>query len=237
MIEAMRYALYLMPDPASALWRMASALVGYDAATGAPVPQPVLEGVDPPALWHATQEPRRYGFHLTLKAPFRLSEGATEAELMAALLEFCRMRAAFDLGALTLEARIGGDGRGFVCLVPSTPCPPLFLLEQESVRHFEAFRAPLKAQEIARRRPDALTPRQRVLLDAYGYPFVLDEFRPHFSLTGPVENPERWRVLLHGWLAKPELERAVTIKGIALLRQEHADAAFRLIRFAPFAQG
>ena len=41
--------------------------------------------------------------------------------------------------------------------------------------------------EIARRRPERLTPRQRALLDSYGYPFVMEEFRFHLTLTGPLD--------------------------------------------------
>ena len=34
--------------------------------------------------------------------------------------------------------------------------------------------------------PARLTPRQRNYLDAWGYPYVLDEFRPHFTLSGAL---------------------------------------------------
>lgn len=231
----MRHALYLMPDPASTLWRAASALIGHDSATGLDVPQPDLPGIDAADLREATEDPRRYGFHMTLKAPFRLAQGMSEAALRAALHVFCQTRAGFEAGALALEARVGPDGRGFVCLVPKAPCPALFLLEQEVVRAFEPFRAPLNAQEIARRRPETLEPRQRALLDAYGYPFVLDEFRPHFSLTGQVDEPERWRAQLAKWLAAQVPEAGISITGIGLFRQDDAQGRFRLVAFEDFS--
>ena len=46
--------------------------------------------------------------------------------------------------------------------------------------------APQVSAEIARRRPDTLTSRQRELLAIYGYPYVIDEFRFHLTLTGAM---------------------------------------------------
>lgn len=229
----MRYALYLLPDPGSALWRDASAVLGYDAASGLDLEQPTLPGLSAPAFAQATEDPRRYGFHMTLKAPFRLAQGQTEAGLCAALADFCTARRPFALGPLEVEARSGPDGHGFVCLTPASPCPALFLLEQETVRAFEPFRAPLSAEEVARRRPETLEPRQRALLDTYGYPFVLDEFRPHFSLTGRCETPEIWREALERQLRARDVLSNLTITGIGLFAQASPQARFRLLTLAP----
>jgi hypothetical protein len=231
----MRYALYLLPDPDSPLWREASGFIGYDAASGCNLTQPALPGRSAEALRDATEDPRRYGFHMTLKAPFRLAEGQTEAGLRDALARFCAARVPLELGALKLEARVGRDGSGFVCLAPALPCPALFLLEQETVRAFEPYRAPLTQQEVARRRPETLTPRQRTLLDTFGYPFVLDEFRPHFSLTGLLNEPEAWRGLLGNTLFPKESLERCTPHGIGLFAQTHPEARFRLITLAPFS--
>ena len=79
-----RYAIYFAPSPASALWRFGSRTIGYDAANGmesAPLAPPGCEDMD----WMAaTDDPRRYGFHATLKAPFSLREKTTAAELIDA---------------------------------------------------------------------------------------------------------------------------------------------------------
>ncbi|MCA0405782.1 MAG: DUF1045 domain-containing protein [Proteobacteria bacterium] len=230
----MRYALYLLPTPETALWKAASALLGYDSVAGREVATPTLVGIDREALRDATEDPRRYGFHMTLKAPFRLAEGQTEAALSSALAGFCAGQIGFELPTLTVEARRGTDGEGFVCLAPEAPCPALFLMEQAVVRVFEPFRAALDAREIARRRPERLTPRQRELLDIYGYPFVLDEFRPHFSLTGHVLEPEHWRAHLEAWLGREVPERHVTITGIGLFRQCTPSDRFQCISFEPF---
>lgn len=227
----MRYALYLIPPPETALWKNASALIGYDSVKGAAVAQPALPDISASELAAATVDPRRYGFHLTLKAPFRLAEGSSEAQLADAVETFCHARKGFDLGLLRLEARMGQDGRGFVCLVPQRACPALFMLEQEVVRGFENFRAPLKAQDIARRRPESLSPPQRHLLEHYGYPFVLEEFRPHFSLTGMVDHPQRWLMAIESALGHPS---SCMIDSITLLGQPEPDANFTLLKRVPF---
>ncbi len=46
---------------------------------------------------------------------------------------------------------------------------------------------PLTDAELARRRRAALTPEQDALLQAWGYPYVLEHFRFHLSLTGPLD--------------------------------------------------
>jgi len=78
-----RYAIYYVSAPGSALDRFGAELLGYDARSGEDVsfPDDVLHAVPD---WHAlTQDPRKYGFHATLKAPFPLAQGKSEAELLA----------------------------------------------------------------------------------------------------------------------------------------------------------
>ena len=54
------------------LYRFGSGVLGYDCYTGSDLPRPADLDIDE-ADWRAlTEEPRRYGFHATLKAPFGL---------------------------------------------------------------------------------------------------------------------------------------------------------------------
>ncbi|OYU48755.1 MAG: phosphonate metabolism protein [Rhizobiales bacterium PAR1] len=186
-----RYAIYLAPEPGTPLWQLGSALLGYDAATGHDLPFPEVPGIDPD-VWRAlTEDPRRYGFHLTLKAPFRLADGVTVAGLEEALTAFVAQRQDLDGVRFGIEIRHYADGTGFVCLAPAGPAPDLSALEAAVVPHFDHFRAPLSEQEKARRKPATLPERERHYLNRFGYPFVLDAFRPHFSLTGRHAEPER----------------------------------------------
>ena len=68
-----RYAIYYAPSVDDPLWRFGSQCIGYDALTGADSEVPQTAAI-PRQDWLAwTQEPRRYGFHGTLKAPFHLA--------------------------------------------------------------------------------------------------------------------------------------------------------------------
>jgi hypothetical protein len=56
----------------------------------------------------------------------------------------------------------------------------------------------LPPAELARRRVADLTPRQDALLQRWGYPFVLEEFQFHLSLTGPLSLvPPDTQALVH----------------------------------------
>lgn len=182
-----RHALYIAPPALSDLWRFGAAVLGYDAETGAELPQLVPPGFDAQAFRALTEDPRRYGFHATLKAPFRLAQGCSEEALLAALRDFCDGRAAFRLPRLEVRA-VGADARGdaFIALVEPEPTPALLDLERAVVTGFDAFRAPLSEAEIARRRPERLSPQARANLERWGYPGVLDCFRFHLTLTGRV---------------------------------------------------
>ena len=146
---AHRYAIYLAPAAQSPLWRFGSAVVGYDAESGADLDAPDMAGFDPPRWRELTEEPRRYGFHGTLKAPFRLADGCTEADLDALIAAFAAEHHPFELPPLAVRA-IGP----FVALVPPVPVPMLEDIARCAVMELEPARAPLSAEEVARRRPD-----------------------------------------------------------------------------------
>lgn len=139
----------------------------------------------PGTTWHRfgdsalSGEARRYGFHATLKAPFRLAAGARLEELVGHLEQLCGSIAAFDLPPL----RVAWLDH-FSALVPARADPRIDELAALCVREFERFRAPLTEEELERRRSVPLSSRQQTLLERWGYPFVLDEFRFHLSLTG-----------------------------------------------------
>jgi putative phosphonate metabolism protein len=156
---------------------------------------------DAPAGWTRadvdaiTVDARRYGFHGTLKAPFRLIDGRSLDELDDLVHAFARCRDAVAIPELTL-ARLGG----FFALIPGAASPALQSLAADIVTTFDPFRAPMTEAELARRGPDELPPHQRELLRAWGYPYVLDEFRFHLTLTDriPTERRDEVEAVLAG---------------------------------------
>ncbi len=166
-----RLAIYFCPAP-GALADAAAQWLGRDVATGAVLPQPH------PMLPGLTVAPRRYGFHATLKAPFRLAAGHGEATLLEGVRVLARALRPVAIEGLA-PRRLGG----FLALMPGGDTKALDALAAQVVTGLDRFRAPLTEAEIARRNPSALAPRQRALLAQWGYPHVLDTFRFHMTLT------------------------------------------------------
>jgi hypothetical protein len=129
------------------------------------------------------QAPNHYGFHATIKPPFRLKNGFTLHDVENELAEFVKELQPFTLPPLEL-ARINN----FFCLRLKNEFERLDSLAAEVVQRFDHFRRPAEEQELARRRAAGLSERQEYLLLQWGYPYVLDEFRFHLTLTGNIEN-------------------------------------------------
>jgi hypothetical protein len=224
-----RYAIYLAPPPDTPLWRFGSRVLGYDAVTGEDLHGYAPDGIDP-VVWRSIAErPRTYGFHATLKAPFRLASGISLADLRNDLRAFCWARHAFDLGPLAVTAIADNIGQGFAAMTPMRPSPELAALEWDVVRHFDWFRAPLTAQEIGARRPDKLTERQRQSLNTLGYPFIGPDYRFHMTLTGPVRNVAAIADSLADSMAKILGSAHLRVDALVLFEQPRPGERFRVI--------
>lgn len=224
-----RYALYAAPAPDSPLWRFGSSVMGYDAARAETVPFPEGAPFDDAAWPALTEEPRRYGFHGTLKAPFALAEGRTEADLLEAAMLFAERRRAFVVPDLRVSLI-----KAFVALVPPMSSPPLDALAGDCVRDFDAFRAPLSEADRARRLKAPLDRRQIGHLDAWGYPYVFEDFRYHMTLTGPL--PEDRREPVRAELARRHAPHAApfAVDALCLFRQDERAGRFRILARFPF---
>lgn len=170
-----RFAIYYAPRE-GAFADAAAQWLGWDLARGCAVVQP-----DVPGIAALTVEPRKYGFHGTIKPPFRLAPGVVPGDLAQGVADLAQSLRPVTLPGLDLVL-LGG----FLALVPG-PDEGLSHLAARVVQGLERFRAPLTEAEIARRRPDRLTERQRALLAAYGYPYVMEEFQFHLTLSGRLE--------------------------------------------------
>lgn len=225
-----RYAIYYAPARWHPLWEAGCRLLGRDPETGECLEQPSLPGVPRERLAAVTAEPRRYGWHATLKPPFALVEGADEASLEAAVASFAAARTPFAMPRLALASL-----SGFLALVPEAPAPALASLAADCVRHFDRFRAPLSAEERARRLRARLDAEETAHLDRWGYPYVMDRFRFHMTLTGRLDAEERDRLAS---LLKPALEAALAVPlaadAVALYAEPEPGAPFRLLRRFPF---
>ncbi len=177
-----RYALYFAPPAAHALWNAGCAWLGRDPTAEFRLDGATIPGLPPDLLARATATPRRYGLHATLKAPFRLAAGVRPEDLLEALEEFAHHQPAFPLLRLAV-ARIGK----FLALIPAGPDPRVASVERDCVMHFDDFRAAPDAAELARRLHMSLDQVEHALLRRWGYPYVLERYRFHLSLTGSLE--------------------------------------------------
>ncbi len=222
----MRHALYFAPPADHPLAALAAHWLGRDAWADQPLDRPAVPGIDEAKSDAITAFPRRYGFHGTLKAPFALAAGRTEADLAAAVEAFAQTQQSF-----ACPLSVAALGR-FIALRPTSPNEPLAQLAAACVEQFEPFRAPLDQAELDRRRSGDLTPRQDALLERYGYPYVMDEFRFHMTLTGPIEDEaERARICAAlADLFAPHLEAPLRIDAIALFVEPERGVPFRAVR-------
>lgn len=227
-----RYALYYAPEASSPLAAFGDGWLGRDPRTDRSWQQPRLPDIGPQRLAEITADPRRYGFHATLKAPFQLHEEHTADDLMAAVEGFA---------ASTPPARADGLRLdwldGFLALRAAGSPAEIDDLAARVVEAFEPFRAPLTQAELARRKPERLGPRHRELLERYGYPYVFEEYRFHMTLTARLADAaERAAVEreVAPW-ARPFAETPFTLDAISIFEEPSPGTPFRLVRRVPLA--
>ena len=224
-----RYAVWFAPAPDSALHAEGSRWLGRDAISGAGLAPPAIPGLAAERWAELAAEPRLYGFHATLKPPFRLARGTGPGGLCAAVRALARRRASF-------EARLEvGLLAGFLALRERPEGAGTRALAAACVAALDGFRARPEEGEIARRRAFGLTPAQEALLQRWGYPWVMEEFRFHMTLTrrlaGAAEAGALRPVLAAAF--RESLGRPAGVDAISVFRQDAPGAPFREVRRFP----
>ncbi|MDO9436375.1 DUF1045 domain-containing protein [Hydrogenophaga sp.] len=181
-LQPHRVAVYFAPATQSAWWQAGSQWLGRCAATDARLDQPAVPGVPTDLQRDLTADPRRYGFHATLKPPFRLQQGLALDGVLQEIQRLCKDTKPFDLPPLRVAML--GD---FLALRPEGDNRRANAVAANCVTSLQPLAAPLYADELARRRQQPLTPEQDNLLQRWGYPWVLDQYRFHLSLTGGLD--------------------------------------------------
>jgi hypothetical protein len=171
-----RYAIYHLP--AEPLAGVGAAWLGWDVVLGQTCAHWNETGFD---IAEVTRQPRRYGLHATIKAPFRLSQGQTFGTLAARTADLCQRLSPVSLPGLALT-HIGR----FLALVARGDQTALKTFAGQVVEELDRFRAPLTDVERARRLKARLSPAQMRYLDQWGYPHVMEQFNFHVTLTGPL---------------------------------------------------
>ncbi len=219
-----RYAIYFSPAKHSAWWTFGAHWLGRDEHDNTALPQPEVAGIGPQELQALTAEPRRYGFHATLKAPFHLSAGHQESDLVARLRRLAQTLRPVALGPMQL-ATLGN----FAALVPAAAPADLQGLAAACVTGLDDLRAPPSEADLARRRNAGLDAREAELLALHGYPYVLERFRFHMTLTGPVDASTAQRVgqALAGQPARLNAQAPLSLDRLCLFVEQGPDMPFR----------
>jgi Protein of unknown function (DUF1045) len=110
---------------------------------------------------------------------------------------------------------------GFLALTPLGCEAALLSLGAAVVEATDPLRAALTEAERARRRPESLSPRQRELLDRWGYPHVMEEFLFHLTLTDRLADPAPVAAALEAHFA-PVLPRPFVIEDLCLFGEDAA---------------
>ena len=221
----MRIAIWFAPASDDPWWRFGAGWLGRDPCGSDAPPWPAL-GWDAQRRQRWAVDPRRYGFHATLLAPFRLAAGCSFHDVAQAADAFARAHAAI--------ARIGlvpTEHEGFAALRPVGAAPAIDALAAAALRHFDRLRAAPTPADRARYRVDHMTPRERALFERWGYAKVEERYRFHMTLTDPLP-PDALAAALaaaHLVLAHERLA-AIDVDAVALFVEEADGADFRFVR-------
>jgi len=215
-----RVALYYAPAEDDPLWARAVAWLGRDPATGGEVAQP-----DIPGLAAITEDAAGYGFHATLKPPFRLRPGVGWETFVGEVRALAASVPPFPLPPLEVR-----DLFGFLALTEAEPSPALQALCDVCVAWPDALRAPPDDAEFARRRRMRLAPAEEKNLVRWGYPYVFSAWFFHMTLTRRLSEAEHaaYRPAAEDWFAAV-LEEPRTVADIALFVQAEPGEAFDLV--------
>ena len=225
-----RYAIYYSPEPGSPLDIFGQSWFGGNP-NGV---HPAAAKLSPKRIAELSESSRRYGFHGTFKPPFALNPATTVDSLLDAARVFARTLAPIEIPPLEL-AIIGK----FIALTPITQSAALEKLSAACVRAFEAYRIPLSNEQIENYKLNRLTVHQEQMLEHWGYPYVMEEFRFHISVTDRIDDPDERDDVLAALesLAAPVLGTPTMVQELSLFRQLGLDEPMAAIERIPFGRG
>lgn len=215
-----RFAIYYLP-PVGPLAEFGASWLGWDVETGTECAHPDL----PVNVAAITATPRKYGLHGTLKPPFRLNDGFTQSDVQAAVADLAAALRPVALQGLTLT-QIGR----FLALTAVGDATDLRDLATACVVELDHLRAPAGQAELDRRRAAGLTDRQDAYLLKWGYPYVMEDFKFHITLSGKLDadTAQTTHDLLHP-IVTPLLPTPFVINDIGLVG-EREDGRFEVIQ-------
>jgi hypothetical protein len=216
-----RVALYYAPPASSAWWQEGCEWLGRDAESGR----------ETHAAMHAwTQSPRRYGGHATIVAPFRCAAGVTLADVQAAARAWANGIVRFDMPVRIAQMN------GFVALraAHDDDDARMRTIAASALRAIAPLQAKPSVESIERRIHAGMSARQITLLREWGYPYVLDEYRFHMTLSDSLDDANARTSIASHWAPRIARLGPLPVHGAALFIEPEPGAPFTLWQRLPF---
>jgi TIR domain/Protein of unknown function (DUF1045) len=204
-------AVYIVPDSDTDLYHFGSTCMGYDLRHQADLQSP----------WPAryTRSAAEFGFHLTVADALYFVDPQSLEMLASELRALAGEFRAFDL-SLTLTA--GFPDASSVSLVCQDDTGSIEALHHEMVarcyrRAVASNYSPLFGEQrvVPRRSYAESTARADLMIERYHAPYILNAFRPHFSLLSQIESSQMENVTASLNAELPHL--STSINSICLL--------------------
>ena len=226
-----RYAVYFVPSAEQRWWAQASQWLGRCAVSQQFVSQPLITEVSASRFAELTEHPRRYGFHATMRAPFVLASQYQPNDMIDRVKALCQTVKPFVLPRLQVTLL-----DQFLALVPAHNAEQVALLEEQCVTVLNDYAAPLGPDELSRRRSAVLSAHEDALLLRWGYPYVLDRFRFHCSLTGSLAKASPQEVAALTQAAHQHFDHLplCAFESLAIFVEPTRGADFVLLEQCPF---
>ena len=226
-----RFALYYVPARDSAWWRAGCEWLARDPESDEALVPPTLPALTARSrdVASLTRAPRRYGWHGTLVAPARRAPGVTPDEVLNEARAWARRQRPFELA---VEAAALGQ---FAAIRPATDDGDAAMrgLAADGLRELACLRAAPNENERQRRLDGHLSARQRELLDLWGYPYVLEEFRFHMTLSDSIDAHDR-AAIVDWWSAHLPALGPLEIDTAAVFVERSPGTPFALVARLPF---
>ena len=180
-----RYAIYYAPIENPELDLFGKCWLGWDPYKGEETTKSDLSKLTSFKKFSSlVLTPKQYGFHGTIKAPFRLKNEYTYNDLENKVREISKQIQSFHLDKLVIK-KLGN----FIALTPSKNLK-VNDVSNKFVEGLDFLRDDLSEDEIKKRNPHKLSFNQKKKLFKWGYPYVFNEFKFHLTLTGKLRIEE-----------------------------------------------
>tara|TARA_A100000164_G_scaffold283879_1_gene256514 strand:+ start:1076 stop:1783 length:708 start_codon:yes stop_codon:yes gene_type:complete len=180
-----RYAIYYVPTENPELDLFGKCWLGWDPYKGVETTKSDLSKLPSFKKFSSlVLTPKQYGFHGTIKAPFRLKNEYTYNDLENKVREISKQIQSFHLDKLVIK-KLGN----FIALTPSKNLK-VNDVSNKFVEGLDFLRDDLSEDEIKKRNPHKLSFNQKKKLFKWGYPYVFNEFKFHLTLTGKLRIEE-----------------------------------------------